>query len=82
MKNKSNYLKIAHRGASGYEPDNTIRAYEKAINMGVDMIELDVHLCQEKIPIIIHDAAVQGDVDKMRSWLGPWLGPGPKFNKS
>lgn len=61
MKNKSDYLKIAHRGASGYEPDNTIRAFEKAINMGVDMIELDVHLCQEKIPIIIHDAAVQGN---------------------
>jgi len=62
MENRHKYLKIAHRGASGYEPDNTIRAFEKAINMGADMIELDVHLCQEKIPVVIHDSKVQGNL--------------------
>ena len=31
------YLKIAHRGASGYEPENTIRAFEKAIELGADI---------------------------------------------
>ena len=61
MKKKNNYLKIAHRGASGYEPDNTIRAFERAIDLGADMIELDVHLSQEKVPIVIHDATVEGD---------------------
>ena len=68
MKKKTDYLKIAHRGASGYEPGNTIRAFERAIDMGADMIELDVHLCQEKIPVIIHDAAVEGNlVEKLTS---------------
>ncbi len=55
MKKKNNYLKIAHRGASGYEPDNTIRAFERAIDLGADMIELDVHLSQEKVPIVIQN---------------------------
>ncbi|MBI1930284.1 hypothetical protein HYR99_39290 [Candidatus Poribacteria bacterium] len=37
-KRTTSYLKIAHRGASGYEPDNTIRAFEKAIALEADMI--------------------------------------------
>ncbi|MAT06757.1 MAG: hypothetical protein CL424_17110 [Acidimicrobiaceae bacterium] len=35
-------LVIAHRGASVAEPENTIAAFERAVAMGVDMIELDV----------------------------------------
>ncbi len=52
------YLKIGHRGAPGYEPENTIKSFEKAISMGVDMIELDVHLCKSGEVIIIHDKKV------------------------
>ena len=52
------YLKIAHRGASGYEPDNTIRAFEKAIELGADMIELDIHLSKAAHPVVIHDAQI------------------------
>lgn len=40
------YLKIAHRGASAYEPENTLRAFRKAIGLGAGMIELDVRLSQ------------------------------------
>lgn len=47
---------IAHRGASAYEPGNTLRAFERAIEMGATMIELDVHLSQDGHPVIIHDA--------------------------
>lgn len=54
------YLKIAHRGASGHEPDNTIRAFEKAIALGADMIELDVHLSADEYPVVIHDAQING----------------------
>ena len=33
----------AHRGASGYRPENTLEAFELAIRQGADGIELDVH---------------------------------------
>jgi len=54
------YLKIAHRGASGHEPDNTIRAFEKAIALGADMIELDVHLSADGRLVVVHDAELGG----------------------
>ena len=37
-------LKIGHRGASGYESENTLISFQKAIDLKVDGIELDVHL--------------------------------------
>jgi len=46
---------IAHRGASAYEPENTLRAFERAIEMGATMLELDVHLSREGHPMVIHD---------------------------
>ena len=46
---------IAHRGASAYEPENTLRAFERAIQMGATMIELDVHLSRDGHPVVIHD---------------------------
>lgn len=45
----------AHRGASGYEPENTLRAFEKAIKMGAPMMELDVHLSKDGDLVVIHD---------------------------
>jgi len=47
---------IAHRGASEYEPENTLRAFERAIEMGATMIELDAHLSRDGHPVVIHDA--------------------------
>jgi glycerophosphoryl diester phosphodiesterase len=47
---------IAHRGASAYEPENTLRAFERAIEMGATMIELDVHLSRDGHVVVIHDA--------------------------
>ncbi len=40
---ESTMLKIAHRGASGYAPENTLEAFQKAIDLKADMIELDIH---------------------------------------
>lgn len=51
-------LKIGHRGAKGYEPENTLIAFEKAINLGVDGIELDVHVSFDNELIVIHDETV------------------------
>ena len=39
---------IGHRGASGYKPENTLISFIKAIELGADMIELDVHLSKDK----------------------------------
>ncbi len=51
-------LKIAHRGAKGYEPENTIIAFQKAIDLGCDGIELDVHLSSDGEIIVIHDETI------------------------
>lgn len=49
---------IAHRGASAYEPENTLRAFQRAMDMGATMIELDVHLSRDGYPVVMHDADV------------------------
>lgn len=46
---------IAHRGASGHAPENTLASFQKAIEIGVDMIELDVHLSADDSIIVMHD---------------------------
>jgi len=49
---------FAHRGFSGKYPENTMLAFEKAIEAGADGIELDVHLTKDGELVIIHDEAV------------------------
>ena len=49
------FLKIGHRGAKGLEPENTLRSFSKAIDLGVDMIEFDVRLTKDKKVVVIHD---------------------------
>ncbi|RTY86221.1 glycerophosphodiester phosphodiesterase family protein [Flavobacterium sp. GT3R68] len=51
-------LNIAHRGAKAYAPENTLVAFQKALEMTVDGIELDVHLCKTGHIIVIHDHTV------------------------
>lgn len=46
---------IAHRGASWEAPENTLEAFQKAIDFGADLIECDVRLSQTGVPILIHD---------------------------
>jgi len=50
------FLRIAHRGASDYAPENTLAAIVKAAELGADMVELDVHNSADGISVIIHDA--------------------------
>lgn len=51
-------LKIGHRGAKGLEPENTLISFQKAIDLKVDGIELDVHLSSDGEIIVIHDATI------------------------
>lgn len=50
-----NFTIIAHRGASAYYPENTLPAFEAAIAMGADMVELDVQLSSDKEVVVFHD---------------------------
>ena len=46
---------FAHRGASGYAPENTLEAFRLAMEQGADGIELDVHLTKDGEVVVIHD---------------------------
>jgi glycerophosphoryl diester phosphodiesterase len=48
-------LRIAHRGASGTRPELTMGAFERALDIGVDMIELDVQLTRDRKLVVLHD---------------------------
>ncbi|MBI4234224.1 MAG: glycerophosphodiester phosphodiesterase [Chloroflexi bacterium] len=52
-------LLVAHRGAAGSAPENTMAAFELALNQGADAIELDVHLSKDGVPVIIHDHTLE-----------------------
>lgn len=53
-------LKIGHRGAKGYEPENTLIGFKKALALGVDQIELDIHLSADGEIMVIHDETIDG----------------------
>ena len=80
---------IAHRGFSAVAPENTITAFQKAIDIGADYFELDVHVSIEGKPVVIHDATLDkttssnssGKVDDMnfRELLNERVGYPAKF---
>ncbi|MBT2573987.1 glycerophosphodiester phosphodiesterase [Bacillus sp. ISL-51] len=54
---------IAHRGASGYAPENTFAAFDIAADMNADLIELDVQLTKDGHIVVIHDDKVDRTTD-------------------
>src|SRR5713226_6958835 len=54
---------VAHRGASASYPENTLVAFDAAIRAGADMIELDVRLTADGVPVVIHDPDVATTTD-------------------
>jgi glycerophosphoryl diester phosphodiesterase len=54
---------IAHRGASADAPENTIAAFELALEQGADGLELDVHLSADEHPVVIHDFTLERTTD-------------------
>jgi glycerophosphoryl diester phosphodiesterase len=53
-------LVIAHRGASGHRPENTLPAYELAVAQGADMIEIDLHRTRDGAIVVTHDEDLAG----------------------
>jgi glycerophosphoryl diester phosphodiesterase len=54
-----NMLRIGHRGARAYAPENTLTSFKKAIEIGVDAIELDVRKTKDNQLVVIHDADIK-----------------------
>lgn len=60
MNNPRKYPKIiAHRGASAHAPENTLPAFQLALEQGADGIELDVMLSKDNRLIVIHDSTLE-----------------------
>lgn len=56
-------LRFAHRGARARAPENTLAAFEAAVRLGADVIELDVRLSADGVPVVIHDDTVDRTTD-------------------
>ena len=56
--NSKYVLVVAHRGDWRNAPENSLQAYQNCIDMGVDMIEIDIHKTQDNQFIVMHDATV------------------------
>lgn len=54
---------VGHRGAAGLEPENTFRSYQRAIELGVDRIEVDVRLTSDGHLVLMHDETVNRTTD-------------------
>lgn len=52
-------LIIGHRGASALAPENTLAAFQKAIEDGADGLELDVRLAKDGVPVVFHDTTLR-----------------------
>ena len=57
-------LKIGHRGACGYVPENTIESIEKAIALGVDGVEIDIFKCKSGELVLFHDQTLNNLVGR------------------
>lgn len=56
-------LNVAHSGAQGHAPQNTLPAFELALSMGADVLEMDLQLTADDIVVVIHDETVDRTTD-------------------
>jgi len=52
------FFVVGHRGASAYEPENTVRSIRRAFEMGADAVEVDARVSKDSHVVIIHDETV------------------------
>jgi glycerophosphoryl diester phosphodiesterase len=62
---------IGHRGAAGLAPENTLAAFSKALDIGVDGVELDVQLSADGIAVVYHDFRLKPEITRAPD--GEWL---------
>jgi len=61
---------IAHRGGASLWPENTLMAFDQALRLGCDGLELDLHLTRDEVLVVHHDAALRADSTRRN---GEWL---------
>lgn len=77
---------IAHRGSSALRPENTIASFDLAIKSEFNLIELDIHLSSDDVPVVIHDETVDrttngsGKISSLRLSQIKKLNAGENFN--
>jgi glycerophosphoryl diester phosphodiesterase len=62
---------LAHRGGSGLRPENTLAAFENALNLGCDGAELDVHLTKDGLVVVHHNSCLNHCMCRKSS--GEWI---------
>ena len=83
---KSDIKIIAHRGGSNLAPENTMAAFQNALDLGVDMIEIDIEQTIDSVVVVIHDTKVdrttngKGKVDSLTYSYIKTLDAGSWFN--
>lgn len=85
LDNGDGFWVIAHRGVSGSYPENTLSAFQAAIDIRAEMVELDISTSKDGIPVTVHDRTVdrttdfEGDVQSFsleelkRMEVGAWF---------
>ncbi|MCB8943487.1 MAG: glycerophosphodiester phosphodiesterase [Ardenticatenaceae bacterium] len=66
MASENGLVVMAHRGGSGLWPENTMLAFEKAVALGVDALEMDIHSTADGVLVVSHDP----DVDRVTNGQG------------
>ena len=61
---------IGHRGYPSIAPENTLASFDRALQAGVDLVELDYHHSADGIPVVIHDGTLDRTTDAIARWSG------------
>jgi glycerophosphoryl diester phosphodiesterase len=56
---RDHVLRIAHRGASAYAPENSLQAFSAAAEMQADLVEVDIRITMDERPVVAHDASLR-----------------------
>ena len=56
---RNSIVRVAHRGASAQYPENTLLAFRKAIEQGVDVLEIDIHRTADHELVVMHDSTLE-----------------------
>ena len=73
-------LQIGHRGAAGLAPENTLAAFRRGLEIGVDGLELDVLLTKDGVLVVHHDFRLRPEIARTPdgNWIGGLSGPAIK----
>ena len=64
MGDRPRFLEVhAHRGGAGLAPENTLAAFRKALELGVDALEVDLHVTRDGVVVVIHDETLDRTTD-------------------